>query len=298
MIVLPSAKSFSTYNPSAEVAVFRTKKSAGTFGAVSSFSASSNSGAFRVNWWDGTTTTYSANVGFQAALKAVVAPYNTTAEKEFSITPVNSSGQQSGQLTGIVFSDSARASISFIDIKGLSKLETFNCDSGTDLTSYTHNGRINNLAITSSGLTSISFPEGSRTSVVNLDNSSSLSTVNGLQNLKSLNIFRAANGILTSLDFSNLINLYHIGLYNQTITSLRAQNCSLFSDTYSSYSYFTGGALISQTSLNRTALVQFFNDLANGNGYINVSAAFGQPDLTLPDAAILTGKGYTLLGGP
>jgi hypothetical protein len=297
MIVVPSAKCFSTYNPRAEVAVFGTKKSGGTFGALSSAGAASNSGAFRVDWWDGTTTTYSAGTNLQYITKAIVAPYNTTAEKRFSITPVNSSGQQSGQLTSILFSASSRSPISFIDVKGLSKLESFNCDAGTDLTSYTHNGRIQGLSLTSSGLTSIDFPEGSLTYSVTFNYSNSLATINGLQNLKRLELFRSRGCAFTSLDFSNLSSLFHIDVFGCPLTSLRAQNCTLVSDSYSTYSYFIGGAFINQTNLDRTAIVQFFNDLGNANGYINVSASLGANFLTPVDIAIATGKGYTVLGG-
>ncbi len=296
MIVVPSAKCFSTYNPRAEVAVFGTKRSSGTFGASSSAGAASNSGAFRVDWWDGTTTTYSADTNLQYITKAIVAPYNTTAEKRFSITPVNSSGQQSGQLTQIVFSASTRSPISFIDIRGLSKLESFLCEAGTDLTSYTHNGRIGVLSLTSTGLTSINFPEGSLTYSATFNYSNSLATINGVQNLKRLESFRVRSCAVTSLDFSNLSSLFHIDALGTPLTSIRAQNCTLASNSYSSYSYFLGGALLGQTNLDRTAIVQFFNDLGNANGYINVAASLGAASLTSSDIAIATGKGYTVLG--
>lgn len=295
MIVVPSAKCFSTYNPRAEVAVFGTKRLSGTFGALSSAGVSSNSGAFRVDWWDGTTTTYSAGTGVQYITKAIAAPYNTTDEKRFSITPVNSSGRQSGQLTNIFFLTSARSAVSFIDVKGLTKLETFSCDAGTDLTSYTHNGRIQDLSLTSTGLTSIDFPEGSLTHSVTL-NYSSLATINGLQNLKRLGIFRVRGCAVTSLDLSNLSSLYHIDAVGCPLTSLRAQNCTLASNVYTSYSYFLGGAQLRETNLDRTAIVQFFNDLGNANGYINVGASLGASSLTPSDIAIATGKGYTVLG--
>lgn len=296
MIVVPSAKCFSTYNPRAEVAVFGTKRSGGTFGALNTAAAASNSGAFRVDWWDGTTTTYSAGTSLQYITKAIVAPYNTTDEKRFSITPVNSSGQQSGQLTNILFSNYTRSSVTFIDIKGLSKLQNFNCDSGTDLTSYTHNGRIEVFSLTNSGLTSIDFPEGSLTSSVTLDYSTSLATINGLQNLKRLNDFSVFGCAVTSLDFSNLSSLIHINAFACPLTSLRAQNCTLTMDSYSSYSAFFGGAMLVQTNLGRTALVQFFNDLGNANGHINIASSPGVVDLSRGDVDIATNKGYTVLG--
>lgn len=296
MIVVPSAKCFSTYNPRAEVAVFGTKRSTATFGGLNSAAVASNSGAFRVAWWDGTTTTYSAGTNLQYITKAIVAPYDTTAEKRFSITPVNSSGQQSGQLTQIVFSSASRSPISFIDINGLSKLESFNCDAGTDLTSYTHNGRIQVLSLTSTGLTSINFPEGSLAHSVTFNFSNSLANINGVQNLKRLQSFRSRSCAVTSLDFSNLSSLIHIDVLGSPLTSLRAQNCTLASNSYSSYSYFFGGALLGQTNLDRTAIVQFFNDLGNANGYINVAASLGAASLTPSDIAIATGKGYTVLG--
>jgi len=63
---------------------------------------------------------------------------------------------------------------------------------------------------------------------------------------------------------------------------------------YSSSSTFGGGAYLNFSSLDRTAIVQFFNDLANGNGYLNVSGAAGAASLTSADILIATNKGYTV----
>jgi hypothetical protein len=134
--------------------------------------------------------------------------------------------------------------------------------------------------------------------MVSLSANASLSTINGLDNLKNrLQVIKVTfSTLFTSLDVSNFTQLFHIDLRNSGLTSLRAQNCALNSASYSTYSSFNGGAFINYTNLDRNAIVQFFNDLANGNGYINVIAAAGTSSLTPTDLAIATDKGYTVFG--
>ena len=298
MIVIPSAKPRLTYNPRAEIAEFGTKKSSGpSFGSLGSFQISSNTGWCKVNWWDGTSTLYNPGSSVSLATKAIVAPYNTTAEKRFSIIPTDSSGKQTGQLTGIYFNEFSRSPISYVNVVGLSKPEFFTCDSGTDLTSYTHNGRITFLYIGNSGLTSLSLPPGSLLRVLAIDGNGSLTAVNGLDNIKNtLEMFKLSNclSFTSEINLSNFSQLYQIDIRGSAITSLRAQNCVLNAQYYSSYSTFGGGAYLNGSSLDRAAIVQFFNDLANGNGYINVSGALGASSLTAADILIATNKGYTV----
>ena len=297
MIVIPSAKPRLTYNPRAEIAEFGTKKSSGTFGNLGSFQIGSNTEWCKVNWWDGTSTLYNPGLSVSLATKAIVAPYNTTAEKRFSIIPTDSSGKQVGQLTTISFNNASRASISYVNVVGLSKLESFTCDSGTDLTSYTHNGRIKFLYIGNSGLTSLSLPPGSLLQNLASDGNVSLTALNGLDNIKNTLLnFKLSNSLIftSAINLSNFSQLYQIDIRGSAITSLRAQNCSLNAVYYSSYSAFGGGAFLNGSSLDRAAIVQFFNDLANGNGYINVSGAVGASSLTAADILIATNKGYTV----
>ena len=297
MIVIPSAKPRLTYNPRAEIAEFGTKKSSGTFGALNTFQISSNTQWCKVNWWDGTSTLYNPGLTVAFATKAIGAPYNTTAEKRFSIIPTDSSGNQVGQLTGIYFNSFSRSPISYVNVVGLSKLGSFTCDSGTDLTSYTHNGRIKFLYIGNSGLTSLSLPPGSLLQTLATDTNGSLTALNGLDNIKNtLLTFKLSNcaSFTSAVDLSNFSNLYQIDIRSSAITSLRAQNCVLNAVYYSSYSTFGGGAYLNFSSLDRTAIVQFFNDLANGNGYLNVSGAAGAASLTAADILIATNKGYTV----
>ena len=297
MIVIPSAKPRLTYNPRAEIAEFGTKKSSGTFGALGSFQIGSNTQWFKVNWWDGTSTLYNPGFSISNVSKSIVAPYNTTAEKRFSIIPTDSSGKQVGQLTTISFNDAFHSPISYVDVVGLSKLESFTCDSGTDLTSYTHNGRIKYLYIGNSGLTSLSLPPGSLTEYFTSNGNTSLTAVNGLDNIKNTLLkFTLSNSLsfTSAIDLSNFSQLQQIDIRGSAITSLRAQNCALNAQYYSSYSLFGGGAYLNGSSLDRAAIVQFFNDLANGNGYINVSGAVGASSLTEADILIATNKGYTV----
>ena len=301
MIVIPSAKPRLTYNPRAEIAQFGTKRSSGTFGGLNSFQVSSYTGWFKVNWWDGTSTLYNPGVGISNVSKAISAPYDTTAEKRFSIIPTNSSGVQIGQLSSISFNNASFSPISYVDVLGLSKLETFACDAGANLTSYTHNGRIKFLYLSNISLTSISIPPGSLTQRIAIASSTTLTTLNGLDNVKNtLQEFSllTCTSFTSAINLSNFLALYNIDIRGSSITSLRAQNCVLNSQYYSTYNYFSGGAKLNGTSLDRTAIVQFFNDLANGNGYLNVSGSLGAPDLTASDILIATNKGYTVLNIP
>jgi len=299
MIVTPSAKPRLTYNPRAEIAEFGTKKSSGTFGGLASLQVGSYTGWFKVNWWDGTSTLYNPGFfGVSNASKAISAPYNTTAEKRFSIIPTNSSGVQIGQLSSIVFGNSGFSPISYVDVLGLSKLETFTCDAGANLTSYRHNGRIKFLSLSNTGLTSISIPPGSLTQKIVISSNTSFTTLNGLDNVKNtLKEFELSicTSFTSAINLSNFPALYHININGSVITSLRAQNCTLNTQYYSSYNTFLGGAILTASSLDRTAIVQFFNDLANGNGYLNVSGSLGAPHLTASDILIATNKGYTVL---
>jgi hypothetical protein len=298
MIVIPSAKPRLTYNPRAEIAEFGTKRSSGTFGAIGSFQVGSYTGWCKVNWWDGTSNLYNPGVGISNPSKAISAPYNTTAEKRFSIIPTNSSGVQIGQLSSISFANNSFSPISYVDVLGLSKLETFACDAGTNLTSYTHNGRIKFLYLSNNGLTSLSIPPSSLTQRITIDNNQSLTALNGLDNVKNtLQEFTLSNclSFTSAINLSNFLALYHIDIMGSVITSLRAQNCALNAVYYSDYNNFSGGAKLDGSSLDRTAIVQFFNDLANGNGYLDVSGSIGAASLTASDILIATNKGYTVL---
>lgn len=297
MIVIPSAKPRLTYNPRAEIAEFGTKRSGGIFGSFSSFQVASSTEWFKVNWWDGTSTLYNPSFSVSNVNKSIVDPYDTTDEKRFSIIPTDESGNQTGQLTTISFNDAFRSPISYVDVVGLSKLESFTCDSGTDLTSYTHNGRIKYLYIGNSGLTSLSLPPGSLIEYFTSNGNTSLTAVNGLDNIKNTLLnFKLSNCVsfTSAIDLSNFSQLQQIDIRGSAITSLRAQNRVLNAQYYSSYSLFSGGAFLNGSSLDRTAIVQFFNDLANGNGYLNVSGALGASSLTAADILIATNKGYTV----
>jgi hypothetical protein len=301
MIVIPSAKPRLTYNPRAEIAEFGTKKSSGTFGQFGTFQVGSYTEWFKVNWWDGSSTLYNPGVGISNVTKAISAPYNTTDEKRFSVIPTNSSGVQIGQLRSITFGDSFSSPISYVDVLGLSKLETFYCDAGTNLTSYTHNGRIKYLTLSNTGLTSLSIPPGSLAQSIGISSSTTFTTLNGLDNVKNtLQEFKLSTctSFTSAINLSNFLALYHIDIMGSVITSLRAQNCVLNLLYYSDYNYFSGGAKLNGSSLDRTAIVQFFNDLANGNGYLNVSGALGAASLTASDILIATNKGYTVLNIP
>jgi hypothetical protein len=127
---IPSARSFGTKTPESEVIILKTTKSSGTFGALSSilvyWASPSRSGSLKVEWWDGTTTTYAGiaynhmgdnNLVKQAAIsKAIVAPYDTSAEKIVKIYPVNANGEKSGEIRGLNASTTGNTSWVFTDV--------------------------------------------------------------------------------------------------------------------------------------------------------------------------------------
>jgi hypothetical protein len=295
MIVLPSAKYFSSVPSVAEIARFKTNRSTATFGGLNSFYVFTTTGYAAVTWWDGVTTIYgSGNPNAQIFIsKSVVAPYNTTAEKDFSVYSCDVTSKIIGYITNITFNSSSRSPITFIDHYSLSQLSIFFCDSGTGLTSYRHNGRINSLSLSSTGLTSLDLSNGQRLYSVNLPNNLPLTSITGVSSLQNLEIFNANGAGITSIDFSGLQRLYDIDLRSSYLTSIRAVGCSLVSDSYSTSSFFVGGAKLQNTGLNSTAINQFFTDLANGDGYINIGCATGAGSA---DSSIATAKGYTVLG--
>lgn len=297
MIVLPSAKYFSSVPSVAEIARFRTPKAGGTFGALNTAYVRTTTGYVAVKWWDGVTTVYGTgnSISYMFLTKAVVAPYNTSDEKEFSVYSCDSSGRMIGYITQIGFINFTRSQISFIDIYSLSKIETFSCDSGYGLTSYQHNGRLSSLSLTNTLLTSIDLSNGYKLAQLNLTYNGALSSITGLSNLRSLLTFAGFSSAFTSLEFSATANpyLYDINVKGcSALTSLRAIGNNLNSDYYSTYSAFLGGASLQNSALGTAAIDQFFTDLGNGDGYINVTCAAGVP----ADGTIATGKGYTVIG--
>jgi hypothetical protein len=295
MIVLPSAKYFSSVPSVAEIARFKTNRNTGTFGGLNSFGCLTSTGYLAVKWWDGVTTIYGTGnsaVTFYVT-KSVVAPYNTTAEKDFSIYACNSSGQIIGHISSITFTSSSRSPITFIDHYSLSKLDVFTCNAGSNLTSYKHNGRITFLSITDSGLTSIDLSNGFRLENLVLTQNSSLSSITGVSSLRSMYSISANSTAITSLDLSGLPALFNIDLRSAPITSLRAVGLTLFSDSYSTASFFTGGAKLMSTSLSGAALDQFYTDLSASDGTINVTSSTGAASDT---PSIATSKGYIVIG--
>ena len=297
MIVLPSAKYFSSVPSVAEIARFTTPKSSGTFGALNTAYVYTTTGYVAVKWWDGVTTVYGNGIpiSIQYITKLVAAPYNTSAEKEFSMYACDSTGKIIGHITTIGFGNYTRSQINFVDIYSLSQLGIFACDSGSGLTSYKHNGRIGTLALTNTGLTSLDLSNGFRLIELNLAYSTVLASITGVSSLRNILNFDCRITSVTSLEFSAANNpyLYNINVSNcASLTSLRAVGCILYSDYYSTYSLFKGGASLQSCGLGTAAIEQFFTDLGNGDGYINITCASGVP----VNDSIATNKGYTVIG--
>jgi hypothetical protein len=99
---------------------------------------------------------------------------------------------------------------------------------------------------------------------------------------------------ITSLDFSNFTQLQNLNLtYNSFLSSIRAANVSINLVSYSSYSAFYGGIVLTACNLNASALNQLYTDLASGSGVIKVDT---NPGVGSDNPSIATNKGYSVLG--
>jgi len=316
MISIPSIKPFAVPSSMSESATFGTKKSTGTFGGLSSAYMTSSTGYFKVEWWDGTSTQYGSgdpNTTYNIT-KSVVAPYNTSSEKLFTMYPTDSSGKRKGYFIAIYFSSLGNCPVSSSDVTKCRRLNTLTLVG--PLTSYTHNPNLQYLTISNSSLTSLSFSKdtvldglifvsnSSATNVnlancpvltsVDLSSNSSLTSISNITSCTYLYSFICSGSTgITSLSFSGLMYLVWINVSSCALTSIRAAGCNLYLLSNNTYSSWFGGAWLSANSLNAAALNQFYTDIGPANGIIRVD---GNPGTTSDTPTIATGKGYTVLG--
>lgn len=319
MISLPSVRPFFAPSSMNDSATFGTKKLSGTFGGSNTAYALTTTGYVKVLWWDGTSNVFSSASPASPIFysKAIVAPYNTTAEKQFTIYSCDASGNRKGYLVEIVHQSALNSPNSFANVSSCRKLTNLQL-SGVLLTSYTHNPNIDALTLNTVGLTSLDLTNQTKLGTLNLLNCSSLSSVNitgctgityidltnsqiatitGLSSSTQTGLYSfiaAANAALTSINLNNFTSLVWINLVScSSLTSIRAQNCQLYLVSNNTYSSFFGGAWLSGCNLNAAALNQFYTDLGNANGIIRVD---GNPGTASDTPATATAKGYTVLG--
>lgn len=127
MIAIPSVRSVSTRSPETNVLIIKTTQSSGTFGDNNAVAVTHNksiSSNIKVEWWDGTTSTYTGNsFGLVNISKAISSPYDTSSEKTIKIYTVNAGGQRVDAVTEFAANNyfptgAARFLISDINFKG------------------------------------------------------------------------------------------------------------------------------------------------------------------------------------
>ena len=157
MIVIPSVRPFSVPSSMSDSGTFSTKKAAGTFGSSSTAYAASTTGYFKVEWWDGTSTQYGSGDNTQAYpfTKGLVSPYNTSAEKTFTIYSTDSAGKRKGYMSTINFISLSNSPISSFDVTKYRKLTGLHVTGA--FSSYTHNPNIQNLTIANASITSLNL---------------------------------------------------------------------------------------------------------------------------------------------
>jgi hypothetical protein len=298
MISVPSIKPVLTKSPSADYYEGTIVQSSGGW----RIRISTSTGFYKMEWWDGTTTT-AANESF--VLKTIVAPYDNLTPKPFKVYSIDNATDQRkiGYITEIWhqrttsgiprlsnintanFRNCPRlqkfyffntvsvqmTSPSTLDFSGLKELTDLRIGA-TDSGVYASGGNLLVLALTSVDVTGCSSLQYCYIC------SSQLTSVTGLNS--------AANSLITLV-------LYN----NNSLSSLRIQNCSFNNPstyTYGGYNYLlSGGAELSLCNFNAAALDQIYTDLASGNGIIIVT---NNPGTTTDDPSIATAKGYTVLG--
>lgn len=297
MISIPSRKPVLTKSPSADYYE-------GTIVQSSLFwrvRLSTSTGFYKIEWWDGTTST-AANGSFVS--KAVVAPYNNSTPKPFKVYSIDNTTNQRriGYITQIWHhrSGTSRSQTSTsnfrncprlqklymfstlgvgqeirpstLDLSGLKELTDLRIGA-TDSGAYSvSNGGTN------STLTSVDVSGCSSLQYCYVSKSSALTSITGLNS--------AANSLIILVLNSNT-----------SLSSLRIQNCTFNTPstyTYGGYNYlYSGGADISYCAFNGAALDQIYTDLAAGDGYLLVSNNTGT---STDNPSIATAKGYTVLG--
>jgi len=297
MISVPSIKPVLTKSPLADYYDGTIVQSSATW----RIRLSTSTGFYKIEWWDGTTST-AANGSFVS--KAVVAPYNNITPKPFKVYSINNTTDQLkiGYITEIWHqrsgtSRSQTSTSNFRNCPRLQKLYMFS-SSGTG-------NEIRPSTLDLSGLKELTdlkigaLDTGAYSSAAGGLNTTLTSVdVTGCSSLQQCYISKSNN--LTSItglnSAANSLIILVLAL-NTALSSLRIQNCSFNNaSTYtgSGYNYlYSGGVDIQSCGFNAAALDQIYTDLASGNGIIVVANNPGTPT---DDPYIAVAKGYTLLG--
>jgi len=300
MISVPSRKPVLTKSPSADYYEGTIVQSSGNWRVR----ISTSTGFYKIEWWDGTTST--AASGYFVVAKGVVAPYNNSTPKPFKVYSIDNTTDQRkiGYITEIWHERTGAVSsrlsnintANFRNCPRLQKFYFFN-NGGLNMTlpsSLDFSGlkELTDLKIGANNSGAYSGGVGGYNSSLNsvdvtgcsslqycyINNSYALTSVTGLNS--------AANSLVTLV-----LN------YNTSLSSLRIQNCSFnnpINYTYAGYDYLSsGGVYLGNCNFDAAALDQIYTDLAAGNGIIIL---VNNPGTPTDNPSIATAKGYTVLG--
>lgn len=327
MMIVPSARSFSTRSPITEEAVMVTTKSSGTFRLDISASGTLNTfGSYRITvlWWDGTKTTQSYDAGQALEIgvlnsgihytfsKSVSSPYNNSNPKTVRVFTSSTTGRALGYHTnfyidGVNASDSNNFldnGLTSIDVTGLNRLTQVVTSLNAGLTSL---GRLPKTLTTiyadNCALTQINVTGLNNLGALIIYNNA-ITSITGLTTCTSLSNLSCQNNNLSSLNLNGLSNLGLVYCQNNAnLSSITATGVGAGMGTFYSYSTYSNiytGINLSACNMSGTALNNLYTDLQSPQtGYqqawllVGGQSNGGQLNDT---PSIATNKGYTVLG--
>lgn len=202
MIAIPSVRSVLTRSPETNVLIVKTTQSSGTFGDSNSVQVTHNkvlSSNIIVEWWDGTTSTYTGNFfGNVNISKAISSPYNTSSEKTIKIYTVTAGGQRVDaimQFSAVNFSTTGAVKFLISDINFRGCVRTF-----TNITIIEFNPAVSHT-ISPENLNFDGHPTINSFYIWGVDVSSSTSVrLRNCKNLLAFRIYDSSN--ITSVDIN------------------------------------------------------------------------------------------------
>ena len=246
--------------------VYGTTKSSGSYPHVAdSVWFASDTGYFKVTWWDGTSATFgNGSPGFVTHYmpqKSISSPYNDSSQKFVRIAPSNSSGTTSGYFK--IISNNGYFT-NYVDAVGATRANFFF-----------------QYGYTSSGYTYVGFPKSSEMTIISLSNSPLVTSVELPPEAASIasTVYISGNTNLTSIRMVN---------YGSNFREYRLQ-----------YSKQSKALDIRSNGLTAAGLNQVYTDLSSSpptGYYFGAVRVAGNPGTSTDDPTIATNKGYVVYG--
>lgn len=287
MKTIPSTRSYSTKSPESEAIVLKIKNaSSGSFSCSVLFGPRSCS--VKVEWWDGTSTTYAGSntnsygddtIKTVTISKSIASPYNNNNEKTIKIYPVNANGSKVGIMRGVQYSPPSGHRIVDCDIRGclglyqisLQDLQTSTPDSFAPSLprSFDRHASLTDFSITGIDVgTSFSFTNCDRLQSINFSGVTSLQSITvkncwtRTMNYYAMQLYVNTCSSLTSITMENS----NLGVYisgNSALTSLNLLNSDLPYLTLSGSPSLTSISNFLSTMTNMTSVVIYSTGLTS-----------------------------------